>query len=65
MDPTTDPMARSVQRAVMAAPTASVLDAVAEARRRPGLLEAAAAWVKETATAAREPGAPLAVSASR
>lgn len=63
MDPTLNKMARSVQRAVMTAPTVSVLDAVAEARRRPGLLEAAAAWVRDAATSAREPGAPMAVRA--
>ncbi len=65
MDRTMHLMARSVQRAVMTAPTASVLDAVAEARRRPGPLEVAAAWVKEAANATRDPRAPMATSASR
>lgn len=65
MDPTMHLMARSVQRTVMTVPTVSVLDAVAEAHRRPGLLETAAAWVREAATAVREPGEPVAMSASR
>ena len=65
MDPTMHLMARSVQRAVMTAPTVSVLDAAAKARRRPGLLDKAAAWANEAAIAVREPGGPIAVSASR
>ena len=59
-------MARSVQRAVMTAPTASVLDAVAEARRRPGIVEAATGWAREqAANVSRSPAARMAVIGSR